>query len=76
MAEMDASAKVPPVESAERRENGRSATNLPPAKLHIVYTSGFPPFWRTNPGDSLIAAQEWQKRPPPLQWLRSLLRRR
>lgn len=68
MAEMEASAKAPLVDS----DHGSEQRELPQGKIDIIYTGGFPPFWKPR-SFFTVTPEEFRQRRRKSLWPLSLL---
>ena len=68
MAEMETSAKAPLVGT----DDGSGQRKLPPGKIDIIYTGGFPPFWKPR-SFFTVTPEEFRRRRRRSLWPLSLL---
>lgn len=68
MAETEVSVEHPPVDS----ENGTEPRDLPQGKIDIIYTGGFPPFWKPR-SFFTVTPEEFRRRRRTSLWPLSLL---
>lgn len=68
MADTGASADAPPA----KRDNGAENRELPRGKIDIIYTGGFPPFWKPR-SFFTVTPEEFRRRRRKSLWPLSLL---